>query len=386
MTQVYLIRHAEAEGNLYRRIQGHYDALVTPRGMKQIAALTDRFREVNIDAVYSSDLYRTRCTATAIYPTHGLKLHTGKKLREICLGDWEDKPWGLIAEIDGDRYGLFSKADETWSVEGAETFQDVQRRMKAALTELAEKHDGETIAVFSHGMAILNALKAISGGKNFGHCDNTGVALLEFDRGEWKVIYANDNSHLASHGLSTFATQRWWRDEKEKNANPDVNLWYRPLELNERAKAEFYQDCREEAFRGVYGDLSGCDGEGFLAQAKAAAARDTRSVWEVMRGKEPCGVLELDVENTRGKTGAIRFLYLLPQHRKEGLGVQLIGQAISVYRGMGLKKLSLKCSPQNDHAQGFYAHYGFEKVGEADGSRGKLDVLEKNIEVKRSCK
>ena len=25
MTQIYLVRHAEAEGNLYRRIHGHYD-------------------------------------------------------------------------------------------------------------------------------------------------------------------------------------------------------------------------------------------------------------------------------------------------------------------------------------------------------------------------
>lgn len=384
MTKVYLIRHAEAEGNLYRRIQGHYDALVTPRGMKQIAALQDRFADIPVDACYSSDLYRTRTTATAVYPSHGLKLHTSKKLREICLGGWEDQPWGLIAEIDGDRYALFSKADDAWQVEGAETFQEVQRRMKAALTALAKKHDGQTIAVFSHGMAILNALKAITGGENFGHCDNTGVALLEYEEGTWRVVFANDNSHLASHGLSTFATQRWWRDEKEKHANPDVNLWYRPLDLN--SGGDFYLDCREECWRGIYGDLNGCQAQGFLDQARLAAAADERNVWEVMRGQEPCGVLELDTQSTAGKTGSIRFLYLLPAHRGEGLGVQLIGQAISVYRSMGLKKLSLKCSPENTHARGFYDHYGFVAVGQAPGSRGNLDVLEKDIEVKRTCK
>ena len=30
MTTLYLIRHAEAEGNLYRRIQGHWDGSITP--------------------------------------------------------------------------------------------------------------------------------------------------------------------------------------------------------------------------------------------------------------------------------------------------------------------------------------------------------------------
>lgn len=56
MTTVYLIRHAEAEGNLYRRAQGHYNSTITDRGYRQIAALAKRFADIPIDAVYSSDL------------------------------------------------------------------------------------------------------------------------------------------------------------------------------------------------------------------------------------------------------------------------------------------------------------------------------------------
>lgn len=32
MTEIYLIRHAEAEGNIFRRIHGHYNSLLTPEG------------------------------------------------------------------------------------------------------------------------------------------------------------------------------------------------------------------------------------------------------------------------------------------------------------------------------------------------------------------
>ena len=32
MTTVYLIRHAEAEGNRYRRCHGHYDSTITDNG------------------------------------------------------------------------------------------------------------------------------------------------------------------------------------------------------------------------------------------------------------------------------------------------------------------------------------------------------------------
>lgn len=39
MTTIYLIRHAEAEGNLYRRAHGWYNSTITDRGYHQIAAL-----------------------------------------------------------------------------------------------------------------------------------------------------------------------------------------------------------------------------------------------------------------------------------------------------------------------------------------------------------
>ena len=55
MTKIYLIRHAEAEGNLYRRIHGWYDSLITPRGYRQIDALAKRFKDVKIEALYSRD-------------------------------------------------------------------------------------------------------------------------------------------------------------------------------------------------------------------------------------------------------------------------------------------------------------------------------------------
>ena len=33
MTEIYLIRHVQTEGNLYRVMQGHYDGAVTPLGV-----------------------------------------------------------------------------------------------------------------------------------------------------------------------------------------------------------------------------------------------------------------------------------------------------------------------------------------------------------------
>ena len=39
MTSIYLIRHAEAEGNLYRIAQGQKNSNLTDRGWRQVRAL-----------------------------------------------------------------------------------------------------------------------------------------------------------------------------------------------------------------------------------------------------------------------------------------------------------------------------------------------------------
>lgn len=101
MTTIYLIRHAEAEGNLYRRIHGWYDSLITKNGERQIQALEQRFDSVSIDAVYSSDLIRTQLTAGAICRPKNLPLHLHPGLREIHMGDWEDLTWGEVRHFQG---------------------------------------------------------------------------------------------------------------------------------------------------------------------------------------------------------------------------------------------------------------------------------------------
>ena len=43
MTEIYLIRHTQAEGNRYRMMQGYWDGEVTALGLRQADALGRRF-------------------------------------------------------------------------------------------------------------------------------------------------------------------------------------------------------------------------------------------------------------------------------------------------------------------------------------------------------
>ena len=383
MTTLYLIRHAEAEGNLYRRMHGQYNSLITENGYRQIRALAQRFRDVPVDAVYSSDLFRTMTTARAIYIPKGLPLHTRSDLREIGMGDWEDRTFARMAREDKARMALFTATSPDYCAPGpgGEGFLDVRRRGTAAILDIAAKHPGQTVAVFAHGTLIRNTLAVFLGVgldemKKMGHSDNTAVAKLEIQEGKAKVLYMDDNSHLTPE-ISTLARQHWWNKEDKAR---DVNLWFTPLNMEREENRTFYLKSREEAWDNLYGRLDRFDGPGFLEEAWENWRADPRSLTLAMDGSRPAGLLELDLEKGKweGK-GYISFLYLTPDQRSNGEGVQLIGKAVSLYRPLGRDALQLVCSEENRPALGFYQKYGFRTTGTTAGAYGTLYEMEKYI-------
>ena len=134
MTKIYLIRHAEAEGNLYRMAHGHYNGMITNyRGYQQIDALRQRFQDVDIDAVYASDLYRTQITSPAIWLPKALPLHLEPAFREIHMGVWENHTWHELNKAYPQEMYHFNRRVDLWHVEDGETAQDVLDRYLPAL-------------------------------------------------------------------------------------------------------------------------------------------------------------------------------------------------------------------------------------------------------------
>ena len=380
MTRIYIVRHAEAEGNLYRRAHGWYNSLITQRGYRQIAALSHRFAQVHIDAVYSSDLFRTMTTARSIYETHGLELHTLPALREINLGDWEDRPWGEILRRDGVRMRQFSTASPEFQAPGGESFAQAGGRMYSAVMDIAKAHPGQTVAVFSHG-TVIRQLQGIIRGmdpreiRTLGHADNTAVTYVEVEDGKARLVFENDNSHLTEE-ISTLAHQTWWRHRDGNAAEP--NLWFAPLDMEH--DSEIYYQARKEAWVNIHGSLTHFDGDGFVREALEQCRHDSRAVTAAYLGDEMAGIIQMATERDKEQgVGYIPFCYMLPDRRKQGLGVQLLGEAVSVYRPLGRDKLRLRCAPDNHVAQRFYKRYGFHKIGEAQGTRVPLDLMEKYI-------
>lgn len=380
MTRIYLIRHAEAEGNLYRRIHGHYNSLITENGYRQIAALRGRFEKILFHAVYSSDLFRTMTTAKAICEARNLPLVTSRNLREVNMGVWEDRPWGEVAWTDAEQLNYFNHTSPLWKVGGSETFAALRERISNEILRIAGQHPGQTVGIAGHGSAIRNALAVFKGmtveeSAALGHSDNTAVSLLEVDGGRVRILFENDNSHLPEE-ISTLGRQHWWRNRE--GSAPDVNLWFRPLDMPR--DVEYYYEARKEAWVDIHGSLLHFNGEAFVNDATANWNYDPRSVMFAMLRDRCAGILQMDLQRDAEQgIGYIPFYYMSPAYRKQGFGVQMLGQAVSTFRPLGRTRLQLRCAPENMVAQRFYKRYGFRKVREAEGTKVPLDIMQKYI-------
>ncbi|HHU21964.1 MAG TPA: GNAT family N-acetyltransferase [Clostridiales bacterium] len=379
MTQIYLIRHAEAEGNLYRRVQGHYDGDITERGRKQIDKLAERFRDIHLDALYSSDLRRAVTTASAITRYHDLPLITTPRLREVAMGCWEDRPWGEVEYNQREQLVHFNCDPENWDVEGCETFADLVCRIRGIILELAERHRGQVIALVSHGMTIRAFLASVMGISSreinkIPHSDNTAVSLINVDGEDIEIVFFNDNSHLPIE-LSTFAKQTWW---KEKDGIDRFNLRFEPM--NPIEEKELYINCYADSWKAVYGCLKGFDADTYWKNVVRHYKKNPLCLMKAMTGDELAGLVELHME--RGKeqgAGWISLCYMVPEYRGRRLGIQLIGHAVSTFRSLGRSSLRLHVSEANKRAIGFYRSYGFKKIGTDQGVFGRLILMEKEI-------
>lgn len=202
MTQIYLIRHGETASNKENRMQGWLDTDLSEAGLQQSAMLGQRFRELPVDAVYSSDLRRAMRTAQAICDAKNLPLQTDSGLRELNLGDWAGRTMDEIAEKYPENLALYRTASHLWTAPNGENYDQLRQRMDEAIKRIVAKHPGQSVAVVSHGGGIKMLLAMYKG---FSVADstaepiptNTAITLLAFDSQGVQILYQGDATHLA---------------------------------------------------------------------------------------------------------------------------------------------------------------------------------------------
>lgn len=152
-TRILLVRHGETAWNAEGRMQGHLDIPLNANGLEQARRLAEALAPSEaIDAIYSSDLARASETARPLARRLGVPLRLMAQLRERHFGafqglalDEAQRQWPADAE-------RWRRREPGWSPPGGgESLLQLQARIVDAVTQLAERHLGRGMALFTHG-------------------------------------------------------------------------------------------------------------------------------------------------------------------------------------------------------------------------------------------
>lgn len=204
---IILVRHGETQGNLGDKAQGHFDAPLTDRGVRQAQALSQRLANTDLDAVYSSDLQRAVHTAETILTDRSAKeIQLRSELRELHFGDYENTSWSDLGDEDPKFFKQFIEWETRASTRfpGGESAMDLWGRVGDFASELLANHPEEaTILVVAHGGSLQSLLAhflalSITDQWRF-HFDNTSVSIIKehpVAPHVWQARLFNDTSHL----------------------------------------------------------------------------------------------------------------------------------------------------------------------------------------------
>ena len=213
-TQIYLVRHCESEGNACRRNHAQFDGFVTRKGLAQAEALTKRFENIPVTAIYSSDSYRSRVTAAPLAERKGLSIKYRMLLREYTIGCWEGTSIGNTALAYPDLWHTWITAPYAHRIPGADNFEIVAERGVEIIRRMANENPGGIVVAVTHSCTLYCTLTKLLGQPisyytQIKSGDNTAVTLVEVDEdGKMDVIFINDDSHLPKELLRSCYTGR----------------------------------------------------------------------------------------------------------------------------------------------------------------------------------
>jgi alpha-ribazole phosphatase len=150
--RLYLVRHGQVVGYDGYHANGHTDVDITEVGKLQMENLAERLRFVNLRAIYSSDLKRTKIGARIIARYHDVKHHILEDLREMFFGDWEGMPLKEIGDQFPRKLEERQKDIIGFQPPGqGESMQDLSDRVIPCLQQILKEQKDREILIVAHG-------------------------------------------------------------------------------------------------------------------------------------------------------------------------------------------------------------------------------------------
>jgi len=159
-----------------------------------------RLAAETLDAIVSSDLRRSTCTAQAIAHYHGLPVWEDADLREFALGAWEELPYAEVKARDAVLLERWRSDPENNAPPGGETGAQVRDRVIRALGGWQEAYPKGAVLWVTHGGLIGVLLCHLLGMDlsrlNKFHTANASITELKLG-GHFALLKCfNDTAHL----------------------------------------------------------------------------------------------------------------------------------------------------------------------------------------------
>lgn len=202
MIKLILIRHGESEANSKKVFAGNFDVDLTARGYAQ-AATTAEYIEAHyeVDEVYASDLLRAFHTGEALATRIGKTVIPDKGLREIFAGEWEGKAFDDLDAYYAETYAVWRTDIGSAAPNGGESVAELQKRVVTALSRIAVKNEGKTVAVATHATPIRSLLcyakrLPLSEMKNIPWVSNASFSVFCYEDGVFTPETVGYDAHL----------------------------------------------------------------------------------------------------------------------------------------------------------------------------------------------
>jgi len=200
MLKIFLVRHGETNHNKNKIIQGQLDTVLSAKGRLQAKALSEYFKNIKFDAIYSSDLKRARHTCkVALSKNKSLdktKIIYDERLKERHAGAYQGRS-------GKDMHKAIVKSGKThidFKPKGGESMLDLYVRSKNFLDEIIKKHKNGNILIVSHGGVITSMLLYVAKDSHDNyrkyHPNNAAISIISV-KNKAKIHTLNYVKHLS---------------------------------------------------------------------------------------------------------------------------------------------------------------------------------------------
>jgi probable phosphoglycerate mutase len=195
-TRVFLLRHAETANPLIFH-GAESDVGLSERGRRQTEAIAPVLAALVPQVLVSSAMRRAIDTAIPIARACGLELRIEPGLHERRVGALSGTPTRQRDGLWPDTRRRWLAGDTAYAPPGAESYDDIRRRVLPVWERITTEHAGQTIVIVAHGIVCRVLLLSLLPGYSIGDwnhigIDNVAINELTQEDAKWRALRLNE--------------------------------------------------------------------------------------------------------------------------------------------------------------------------------------------------